>query len=84
MVNIVGDHATYLRSTTRSTGYQTVAQCLAFVRTSTTTAQLSWDAVDAIIAAQAAGQVATLILPPMCPAKAACRAATAADAAAHR
>lgn len=68
VVNIVGDHATYHAQydAQLQSDIETVARNVSpnFVRTSTTTAQLSRDAVDAIVAARGLpGQVATLILP---------------------
>ncbi|MFA7488995.1 MAG: acetolactate synthase large subunit, partial [Lysobacteraceae bacterium] len=68
VVNIVGDHATYHAKydAQLQSDIETVARNVSpsFVRTSTTTAQLSQDAVDAIVAARGLpGQVATLILP---------------------
>lgn len=68
VVNIVGDHATWHAQydAQLQSDIETMARNVSpdFVRTSTTTAELSQDAVDAIAAAQGPpGQVATLILP---------------------
>ncbi|MCX7556650.1 acetolactate synthase large subunit [Xanthomonadaceae bacterium JHOS43] len=68
VVNIVGDHATYhvKFDAQLQSDIETVARNVSpnFVRTSSTTAQLSQDVVDAIVAARGLpGQVATLILP---------------------
>src|SRR5690625_4488636 len=68
VINIVGDHATWHTQydAQLQSDIETMARNVSpdFVRTSTTTAELSQDAVDAIAAAQGPpGQVATLILP---------------------
>ncbi|SFQ22535.1 acetolactate synthase large subunit [Pseudomonas borbori] len=68
VVNIVGDHATYHTQydAQLQSDIETVARNVSpgFVRTSTSTAELCRDAVDAIAAARGyPGQVATLILP---------------------
>ncbi len=67
VVNIVGDHATYHTQydAQLQSDIETVARNVSpWVRTSTSPAQLSHDAVEAIIAALGPpGQVATLILP---------------------
>ncbi|SDN91587.1 acetolactate synthase large subunit [Pseudomonas jinjuensis] len=68
VVNIVGDHATYHTryDAQLQSDIETVARNVSpgFVRTSTRTAELCGDAVEAIAAARGyPGQVATLILP---------------------
>ena len=68
VLNIVGDHATYHTQfdAQLQSDIETVARNVSpgFVRTSTSTAELCRDAVDAIAAARGyPGQVATLILP---------------------
>ncbi len=67
IVNIVGDHATYHTQydAPLQSDIETVARNVsAWVRTSTSTAELARDAVDAVTAALGPpGQVATLILP---------------------
>ncbi len=68
VVNIVGDHATYHTrfDAQLQSDIETVARNVSpgFVRTSQSTAALSRDAADAIVAARGLpGQVATLILP---------------------
>jgi acetolactate synthase-1/2/3 large subunit len=68
VVNIVGDHATYHTrfDAQLQSDIETVARNVSpgFVRTSQSTAELSRDAADAIVAARGLpGQVATLILP---------------------
>nr|HPL80693.1 acetolactate synthase large subunit [Burkholderiaceae bacterium] len=68
VVNIVGDHATYHTQfdAQLQSDIETVARNVSpgFVRTSQSTAALSRDAADAIVAARGLpGQVATLILP---------------------
>lgn len=68
IVNIVGDHATYHTryDAQLQSDIETVARNVSpgFVRTSTSTAELCRDAVDAVAAARGyPGQVATLILP---------------------
>lgn len=68
VVNIVGDHATYhvQYDAQLQSDIETVARNVSpnFVRTSKSTAELSQDVVDAIVAARGLpGQVATLILP---------------------
>ncbi|MER6081347.1 acetolactate synthase large subunit [Streptomyces sp. NPDC001833] len=67
IVNIVGDHATHhvQYDTPLQSDIETVARNVSsWVRTSASTAELSRDAVDAIVAASGPpGQVATLILP---------------------
>lgn len=68
VVNIVGDHATYhvQYDAQLQSDIETVARNVSpgFVRTSTSTAELCRDAVEAIAAARGLpGQVATLILP---------------------
>ncbi|MBP7981497.1 MAG: acetolactate synthase large subunit [Arenimonas sp.] len=68
VLNIVGDHATYHTQfdAQLQSDIETVARNVSpgFVRTSTSTAELCRDAVDAIVAARGyPGQVATLILP---------------------
>ncbi|MBL0089639.1 MAG: acetolactate synthase large subunit [Ideonella sp.] len=68
VVNIVGDHATtHVKYDAQlQSDIETVARNVSpgFVRTSKSTAELSRDAVDAIVAARSLpGQVATLILP---------------------
>ncbi len=68
VLNIVGDHATYHTpfDAQLQSDIETVARNVSpgFVRTSTSTAELCRDAVDAIAAARGyPGQVATLILP---------------------
>jgi len=67
IVNIVGDHATYHAQydAPLQSDIETVARNVStWVRTSKSTAELTRDAVDAIVAAKGPpGQVATLILP---------------------
>jgi acetolactate synthase-1/2/3 large subunit len=67
IVNIVGDHATYHTQydAQLQSDIETVARNVSsWVRTSQSTADLSRDAVEAVVAAQGPpGQVATLILP---------------------
>jgi acetolactate synthase-1/2/3 large subunit len=67
LVNIVGDHATYHTQydAQLQSDIETVARNVStWVRTSTSTAQLAADAVEAVVAAKGPpGQVATLILP---------------------
>jgi acetolactate synthase-1/2/3 large subunit len=67
IVNIVGDHATYHKQydAQLQSDIETVARNVSsWVRTSQSTADLSRDAVEAVVAAQGPpGQVATLILP---------------------
>ncbi|MBS0590855.1 MAG: acetolactate synthase large subunit [Proteobacteria bacterium] len=97
IVNIVGDHATtHTRYDAQlQSDIETVARNVSpgFVRTSTSTAQLSRDAIDAVQAARGLpGQVATLILPAdvswgegaqPCPAPVYASAPAADDAAVH-
>src|SRR6185312_12714021 len=67
IVNVVGDHATYHTQydAQLQSDIETVARNVStWVRTSTSTAELAADAVEAVVAATGPpGQVATLILP---------------------
>ena len=67
IVNIVGDHATYHKQydAQLESDIETVARNVSsWIRTSTATATLAQDAVDAVVAASGPpGEVATLILP---------------------